>query len=153
MPDENVEKWKQKGRLYLWHYLEHTRNYPGWHLTADDACCRSLVDLIERMSAARWSSQKSLVVTPPSKEVLSIPNNIGGEARCKSAGKFILKHPKGIVDDEYFSLEENGSTVVLSAGGRKLELLKECVLKIPTGEGDYSIKVGDRHLWFWWMLK
>ena len=65
----------------------------------------------------------------------------------------LLKLPKGKVDDDYFSLEENGNIVILSAGSRKLELLKECVLKIPKGEGDYSIKVGDRHLWFWWMLK
>ena len=141
MPDENVDKWKQQGRLYLWRYIENARNYPGLHLTADDACCHSLADLIERMLSARWSSQKSLVVTPPTKEVLSVPQNRGGEAGCKSPSNLILKYPKDKVDGEHFSLEENGHAVILSAGSRKLELLKEGVLKIPKGEGDYSIKV------------
>jgi hypothetical protein len=102
------------------------------------------------MLTARWGSQKSLVVTPPTKEVLSVPNNRGGEAGWKAPADVTLKYPKGRVGDEYFSLEESGDGIILSAGREKLKLLKECVLKIPQGEGDYSIKVGETELWFWW---
>ena len=152
MSDEDVDRWKQEGRLYLWRYTESTRSYPGWHLTADDACCNGIVDLIERMLSARWSSQKSLVVTPPTEEVLRVPNNRGGEARWEAPGSLILKYPKGKVGDEYIALDKHGDTIVLSAGRLKLGLLQECVLKVLRGEGDYSIEAGDTQLWFWWML-
>jgi RHS repeat-associated protein len=29
--------WKQCGLVYLWHYVEKSRNYPGWHLALDSA--------------------------------------------------------------------------------------------------------------------
>ncbi len=153
MPDENVNKWKQEGRLYLWRYIENTQNYPGWHLTADDTCCHSLADLIERMLAARWSSQKSLVVTPPTKEVLSVPNNRGGAAIWKAVGILILRYPKDKVGDEHFSLKENGDEIILSAGRENLKLLKKWILGIPKGEGDYAIEIGQTRLWFWWMVQ
>lgn len=153
MPDENVDRWRQEGRLYFWRYTENTRNYPGWHLTADDPCCRSLADLIERMLSARWGSRKLLVVTPPTKKVLGVPNNRGGEARWRAPGGLTLNYPKGKVSDEYFKLEEHAGEIILSAGRHKLELLKECVLKVPRGEGDYAITVGETRLWFWWMLR
>lgn len=153
MPDDNVNKWKQEGRLYLWRYIENTRNYPGWHLTADDTCCHSLVDLIERMLTARWSSHKSLVVTPPTKEVLSVPNNRGGEAGWKAVRILTLKYPKDKVRDDHFSLEENGDEIILSAGRENLKLLNEWMLRISKGEGDYAIQIGETHLWFWWTLQ
>jgi hypothetical protein len=40
----------------------------------------------------------------------------------------------GKVRDEYFSLQENGNTVILYAGRQRLELPKECVLKIRTAK-------------------
>ena len=153
MPDINVDRWKQEGRLYLWCYLENTRNFPGWHLTADDDGCHSLADLIERMLSARWSSQKSLVITLPAKDVLGVPNNRNGQARWKAPALLMLKYPKDKVRDGYSSLHVNGKTIVLSAGRQKLELLKDCVLKITKGEGDYAIEIGDANLWFWWMLR
>jgi hypothetical protein len=151
MPDEDVDRWVQEGRLYLWRYTENTRNYSGWHLTADDVCCQSLADLIGRMLSARWGSQKTLAVTPPTKEVLGVPNNRGGRARWEAPGGLLLKYPKGAIGDEYSELEERGGRLILSAGRQQLELLKECVLKVPRGEGDYAITVGETSLWFWWM--
>src|SRR3712207_2285031 len=106
MPDEHVNRWRQEGRLYFWRYTENTRNYPGWHLTADDLCCRSLADLIERMLSARGRPRKPLAVTPPTREVLRVPNNRGGEARWKAPAGLLLEYPKGKVGDEYSELEE-----------------------------------------------
>ncbi len=143
MPDENVDKWKQEGRLYLWRYTENTRNYPGWHLTADDACCHSLADLIERMLSARWSSQKPLVLTPPTKEVLRVPNNRGGEARWKSPAGLILKYPKGKVGDEHIALETNIDTIILSVGKLKLELLRRVCAKSSEGRRRLFYRGGE----------
>jgi len=149
MPDEIVERWKQNGSLYLWRYLENTRNFPGWHLSADDLFCQSFADLTEKMLAARWNSQKTLLVTPPSSRILNVPNNRGGEAQWKSAQSLLLKYPKDKVAEDYFSLEEVEGNVVLSVGAQKLRLLCECILGTRQGKNDYSIGIKDLQLWFW----
>ncbi len=43
MEDPAVAKWRQRGRVYLWQYQENTRNYPGWHMTADPEPFRYLL--------------------------------------------------------------------------------------------------------------
>ncbi len=149
MPDVTVERWKQNGSLYLWRYLENTGNFSGWHLSADDLFCESFADLTEKMLTARWSSQKTLLVTPPSSKVLRVPNNRGGEARWKSAQSLLLKYPKDKVDADYFSLEEVQGNVILSVGTHKLRLLNDCILGTRQGKNDYSIGSDDSQLWFW----
>jgi hypothetical protein len=149
MPDENVNKWTQQGHIYLWQYVENTRNYPGWHLTADEIFCNSFADLIERMVTAKYSCQKSLNVTSPTREILNVPNNKGGQAKWKSPKLLILKHQKNNIPDDYFSLEESEGMVIISAGRQKLESLKECVLKIIPRDNDYSVEIGNTQLWFW----
>jgi hypothetical protein len=148
MPAVNVNKWTQKGQVYLWQYVENTRNYPGWHLTADETFRRSFADLIRRMLAAGYNCQKSLNVTSPAKEILSVPNNQGGRAKWKSPKVLVLKLQKDKIRDDYFSLEDSENTVILTTGGQKLELLTKCVLKISK-DIDYSIEIGKTQLWFW----
>ncbi len=150
MPDENVNKWKQKGHLYLWHYVNNTRNYPGWNLTADTTFCDSFADLIQRMLAARYNCQQSLTVSSPTKEVLGVPNNQGGQAGWKAPKTLVIKHQKDKIADDYFSLEESENSVIILADCRNLELLKDCVLKTQEGKGDYPIEIGNTQLWFWW---
>ena len=134
MPDETVEQWKQNGSLYLWRYLENTRNFPGWHLSADDLFCQSFADLTEKMLASRWSSQKTLLATPPDSKVLRVPNNRGGEARFKLAESLLLKYPKDKVDADYFSLEDAEGNIILSVGTLKLRLLNDCILGTRQGK-------------------
>jgi len=152
MPDENVNKWKQHGQVYFWRYVENTRNYPGWHLTADKTFCDGFADLTDRMLNAPYNSQKSLTVALPTKEVLRVPNNHGGLAGWKAPKLLILKHQKDNVSKYYSLLEEIENTVILGLSRRNLEELKECVSEIPHGKGDYSIEIGDTVLWFWWLI-
>lgn len=99
MPDENVDKWRQQGHIYLWKYLVNTRNYPGWHLTANETFYHSFSELIKRMKAAQFNCQKSLKVTSPTKEILSIPSNRVGEAEWEAPKNLILKHQKDQISD------------------------------------------------------
>lgn len=148
MPDENVDKWEQKGHLYLWYYVDNARNYPGWNLTADKDFSNRFVDLIQRMLDAKYNCQKSLEVTLPTDEILKIPNNQGGYAKCKSPKKFILKHQKDKISGDNFSFEESENKITISANSQNLELLKECFQNIRR-EIDYSIEIGNTSLWFW----
>lgn len=150
MSDEIVKHWKQNGSLYLWRYLENTRNYPGWHLSANNLFCESFTDLFKKMLSAKWSSQKLLLITPPNEKILRVPNNHGGKARWYSAKSLLLNYPKNKVDDDYFSLEEIEGKITIYVGTRKLELLNDCISNISKGKGDYSIESDDSQLWFWW---
>lgn len=152
MSDATVEKWKQMGNLYLWRYTENARNYPGWHLTADNQCCETLADLFDKMVSARWNSQKSLVITPPSEKVLKVPNNRGSLAHWKTVNSLRLKYNKK-VDGQQSELIQNDYELILLVDSETLWLIKECILGILKAEGDYSIKIGETSLWFWWMLK
>lgn len=151
MADENVNRWKQQGHVYFWRYVEGTRNFPGWHLTADKIFCDGFADLIDRMLRSPYNSQKSLTVALPTEAVLSVPTNRGGAAGWKAPKRLILKHRKDGASEDYSFIEETEDAVVLSASRRKLEELKECVSGIPKGEGDYSIDFGDAVIWFWWL--
>lgn len=148
MPDENVNKWKQKGHLYLWYYVENTRNYPDWNLTADEDFRDSFVELIQKMSQAQYNSQKSLRITSPTTEVLKVPNNRGGQAKWKSPETLILKHQKAETVDDSFIFDESENKIILTIGWEKLELLKECFLNIRK-EIDYSVEIGNAQIWFW----
>ena len=44
-------RWKQRGIISLWRYTENSRNYSGWHLTADAAGCASLLELLPPVDA------------------------------------------------------------------------------------------------------
>lgn len=149
MPDKAVERWKQKGSLYFWRYLENTRNYPGWHLSAGNLFCQSFADLAEKMFLARWSSQKAFLITPPDIKVLRVANNRDGEARWESAQSLLLKYQKENVTTDYFLLEENKNKVVLSVGSQYLQLLQECICGISQGKHDYSIGNDNSQIWFW----
>lgn len=149
MPDKSVDLWKQNGSLYFWRYLENTRNFPGWNLSANNLFCQSFADLAERMLTARWSSEKALLITPPDIKVLRVPNNRDGKAHWESPKSLLLKYPKDKVAADYFLLEEIKGNVVLSIGTQKLQLLAECISGVSQGKNDYSIGSDDSQLWFW----
>ena len=148
MSNKHIEKWKQKGHLYLWHYLENERNYPGWHLSADRAFCNSFSDLIERMLLSSWISQKLIALTTPTMDILRIPNNRGGNARWYTKNSLLIKCGKDS-GKECFDLEEKDDLVTILASSQNLIFLQTCVTGIFQGKNDYSIEIGEKRLWFW----
>ena len=46
MADLEIEKWKPAGVISLWHYDGFPKNYCGFHLTADQNACPSLLRLV-----------------------------------------------------------------------------------------------------------
>lgn len=47
MTDSHLAEWHQRDRISLWRYVEANRSYAGWHLSADDEGCRSLLELLD----------------------------------------------------------------------------------------------------------
>src|SRR5512133_1596062 len=104
MPDSTVSKWKQSGLVYLWRYLENTRNYPGWHLKTDEAGRQSLLGLLQKMHAAKYSSRATVHLSAPTMRQLSVPNNRHGQAAHRAAEEWLIVYPKGRTPDQTWKL-------------------------------------------------
>ena len=70
-----VGSWKQAGRLFFWRFTENTRNFPGWHFMVDRAASTSIAALLRSMAQSASPCSRTVVVSLPTAEVLSIPNN------------------------------------------------------------------------------
>ncbi|GAA5068891.1 hypothetical protein GCM10025759_05090 [Lysobacter panacisoli] len=148
---QRVNSWKQSGRISLWRYTENECNYPGWHLNADEAGCRSLLELLDALSF-EGSGTRAIALTPPTSGQLQVPNNMRGLAAWVAPEKWritLSPEPDGWV---FPSDLHPGALTVDSTW---LGPLRTGITGIQAGRGDYSI--GDRKgglaLWFWWGLR
>jgi hypothetical protein len=154
MSDLNVDKWKQVGHLYLWRYKEGLRNYPGWNVTADSLGSDSLIDLLDRMIDAQFSSQQMVHLSKPTDAHLVIPNN--GAASWKHASKLIISFPKERVSLDHWHLSIDGDKVILTLGLSNMREFRDAILDLKQGGGDYSIGTiapEDQWLAIWWHPK
>lgn len=141
--------WKQSGRISLWRYTENQRNYPGWHLNADDAGCQSFAALLEALATDGCGS-RTLALTSPTKAELRVPNNRGGFADWLAPTKLRVDLSQAPTD---WVFPSDLDPATISIGTAWLDPLREGLAGIPKGKGDYSIgncKNGSLQLWFWW---
>ena len=157
MHNSRVNTWKQSGKIYLWKYEENTKNYPGWHLHANNEGCASLQELIELMVKAKFSSERTISIIPPTAKILMVPNNKGGKAKWLSVDRIKVKFVKGESDSEEWSLQHKHPQLFLTIGENKLKALEKGIKDIAKGKGDYSIGYKEETtdsepscLWFWW---
>ena|SRR5690606_2625984 len=143
-----ANSWKQSGRISLWRYTENERNFPGWHLNADAAGCQSLLALLDAL-AADGTGSRTVTVTAPTKAQLSVPNNKDGLAAWMAPDKLRVTFSPTAHE---WSFPSQLDPAVITVGSAWLAQLRDGIVGIPTGRGDYSI--GDRKgglpLWFWW---
>jgi hypothetical protein len=131
--------------ICLWRYLDNTKNYHGYHLSADARGCRLLQDKL-----ASIRSKVSIPLDQPDKAVLSVPNNQGGKARW-IAGAVLFLETRPELSDEHFDFEEQGERVVLTCSTHLIGKILRGVEDMGKGEGDYAISgAGNCSLWFWW---
>jgi hypothetical protein len=155
MADSRVESWKQSGNLYLWRYAHNTKNYPGWHLAADETGWKSLFDLLGRMAASPLACRREISVLKPTSRILAVPNNPAGSEGIESAQRLILEVPRGTVGDRQWRLESNQKRVVLEVGPSKLAELHGAVGSMPSTGGDFAIGPDaqrtwkEKSLWLW----
>jgi hypothetical protein len=142
--------WKQTGSVALWRYTENQRNYPGWHLSADDAGCASLIALLDAFAADGNAGTRTLSVTRPTSEILAVPNN--RSASCVAPDKLLLSFSDVA---SQWSFPDSLDPAELTIGADWLPKLRKAIAGIPHGEGDFSIGLskGDSlALTFWWQV-
>ena len=148
MSDPAVSRWKQQGRVFLWRYVENTRNYPGWHLTADAVGARSLLELTSLMRAASWPSRTTIDLTRPTEAILKVPNNRDGEARWVGATRLCIRSAPEL-SPTHWDIRQVDDTVELRPGSEMLAQLDRGLHDILDGRGDYSMGGPPAELWFW----
>ena len=132
-------------KICIWRYTDNTRNYPGYHLSADAEGCLVLRDRLSKIRDC-----EAFTLTAPDTAVLSVPNNQGGRARY-FGGRKLQVHTASSLAPNTFRWEEQDTTFILTCSRDQIARLLAGVADIEKGEGDYSIRGDDdQALWFWW---
>ena len=138
------------GRICLWRYREHSRNYPGFHLSADRPGCAQLLTLLGSLAKARTPQIGNVVLDPVTAAVLAIPNNRGGHAAISSYQHWeLVVDPRFPPERLHFAVMNDRARTELSVV--QVESVMAGVEDIRALRGDYAIGDDDEHqLWFWW---
>ena len=145
----SLKSWKQRGWVSLWRYKEFPRKFGGWHITANDEGVSSLLELIELLRQSQTAEYRTVAITAPTKNILSVPNFQRGEALVASPDKWRIAVQPG--SDDTWSFPETLDPASLLIGGSYLPQLVLGLQGIPRGEGDFAIGQGrDTKLCLWW---
>lgn len=156
MPDKNPNDWKQIGDVFLWHYPGGSRNYCGWHLTADKAGANSLMSLLDAFRACSEYRRRKVRLSAPTQAMLAVPNY---QAKHQAGAALEIKYLPGDEHSSQWKLSAEGGRVTVALGHGKLMELRQGLQDVAKGEGDYAIGPADKAdwesmcLWFWWQPK
>jgi hypothetical protein len=136
------------GQVCLWRYRERTRNYPGFHLSADRHGCDQLLTLLGSLAKARTSQIGHIALDPVTAAVLAVPNNRDAEVSAYRHWELIVD-PRFPPERLHFAVV--GDRVRTELSPVQVESLAAGVQDIRERRGDYSIGDDDDHqIWFWW---
>lgn len=129
-----VYQWKLAGQLYLWHYVPRVKGLLGWHLSADNKACESMVDLLDRMLAVAEKSEKRIPVGVPARMF------VGAGNPWQPISEFLLQYPVGEVEDDYWHMKQAGEkTLALTIGRGKLIEFKKSLSELPQWKDDFAL--------------
>lgn len=143
MSDPTLSSMKPCGRTVVWTYGEN-RNFPGWHLCCDQPAAAFIVEMIDAMLAAQWPARKTIpLATDPAFTTAS-----GCTSEPRFARSLEIRFTKDGPPDGW-RLEERDGKISLSIGCDMIKAMRNGVLGLTSGRGDYAIGDGPC-LWFWW---
>jgi len=146
MSDPKIDAWKPRGAIYIWHYEGFPKNFPGYHLTADQQGCIFLLGLFERFRGTHYPAHKKFPLLPPTPNHLAIPNCPKAAIPARLAEfRFQRDFP-----NDYWSMSEADGMVAIETGATGLSALERGILDILLGKGDWFTGQGNHCLWFWW---
>ena len=105
-------------KVFLWRYRDNRRNYPGYHLSADEEGCRALLAWLKE---SRKRSQFCLQAMEPA--VLRVPNNQGGLASYVSFMSLEIHLDSELGCDMKFS--EVGRRLVIRCSQEQIEAINK----------------------------
>ena len=149
-----IEKLRVSGGVYIWKYADSERNYPGWNLTVDLVASRELTQLFDLMDQCEWSTSKKIFTSLPTDDEVSVPNNRNGNAKWTTKPEITLS-TRTTENPDYWVIREKQKNLEIHFGKQKLKKLKEAIISIPKGKGDFSISddSDENTLTFWWRVR
>ncbi|QRN53608.1 hypothetical protein [Dyella caseinilytica] len=149
MSDE-LSGWQLQGRVSLWRYVNPSRSFCGWHLSADDAACKALMQLISYLSESSADAYRTIIITPPTERVLGVVN--ARSAAVQSISKLRLSY-SSTPDSWSFVTDQQICTLII--GEMWWTKLADAIELMSRGTGDFCIgpKRSEDQLWFWWWPK
>ncbi|HWB20940.1 MAG TPA: hypothetical protein VG711_11615 [Phycisphaerales bacterium] len=144
--NEAVQKWRLVGNVYVWRYKGHTRNYEGWHMTADRAACTSLLELLALMTSSDYSAKVRVELTMPGPMQLGIPN---AALKHRPAKEIQISYAPRKMNADHWHLVESKDALFLEVGRAMLCELRRGITDVSRNQGDYCIGPDGEELWFW----
>jgi hypothetical protein len=145
---EWVNEWVQEGNLWVWRYKDPSRNCRGWHFAADPAGCRSVRNLLDRMSGD-MACHRTLRLCAVTDEVLAVPNY--GKKALGSYDRLRIDFEPGATE---LSLSPEADRLTLVVGNSVLPELAAAFASVEAGGGDFGIATSNNRRadpWmFWW---
>jgi hypothetical protein len=143
-----VANWNPSGSVCLWRYALNSKHYAGWHITADQAGCTSLLELIDGLSSAAPATFRTLTIAKPTPAILRVVNHRSAPTVTPSKCRVRLSANPS---EWYFPPCSDVAELVI--GVDWFANLRKGIADIKIGVGDYAIgdtTAGSQELWFWW---
>jgi len=149
--EHRIEKLRQTGNIALWRYSINTKNYPGWHFTADEAGRAFLYELFELMANSEWPSHKMLDTTSPNK-LIKVPNLYTKNNTWQESRYMLLRYNLS-ENDCLWSIKLEKQNVVIEFGESKLKEFQKSLMRMEKNENDFVMVDTENSvqhtLWFW----
>jgi hypothetical protein len=146
-----VERWRQAGRVFLWTYRTTRPRHSGWNLTADNQACAALLELSAAMRQLDRGSHRTINLTPPDADVLSVPN-FGVDVARSGPDALVLAYAPDFDD---LLLTRQDQRMTLRFGAARAGEIVAAIQDISAGRGDYPLHPnagdGDDGVWIWWL--
>lgn len=146
MADLKIERWKNRGGIWIWSYEECPRSYQGYHLMADAQGCSFLQGLVKLFQDSKFPAQKTIELNQPRAEHLAVPNC---SKKCIPV-KTVQFRFRQSFPNTHWSVHENQDKLTIETGTIGLAELERGFADIALGKGDWTVGSGEKALWFWW---
>ncbi len=141
-----IDKWVQSGKVFLWRYTENTRSFPGWHLAFDFLGANSLLTLFSSMKMLNQPTMRTIRLSKPGSDVLAIPNN--RTSRIMAKDKLRINWTPDRKNE--WSINEQDDDVIMVLGKKVLANIEKAI-ENPNKAFDTTLAV-DPLLWFWGII-
>lgn len=152
----SLESWRPQGRMSVWRYSPMPRMYGGWHLTADNAACTNLLELIEAVSLLSHPTHRTMPVVDPT---MISADRIFGDHSLRVMHPPKLRLSFGLSPDAPTGFVETSDRLDLSLGPQGLRDFQQAIIDLRGGVADFSVGFGEdrkdemTRMTFWWWPK
>jgi len=146
----DVNGWNQSGHVYAWRYPDIRRSFKGWHMTADDAGCASIVDLLDRLVAAGMVQYRSVALSRVTSKISDVPTRHRPTRERPHACR--ITYDPAFAD---LAASFDESRLIIRVGTDRAGELRAAFIEVSRGGGDFDLRPRDETLGacisFWWM--